>query len=357
MAYIISPKRRLVRRRVRRGMGDVAPKGGVPILTAPTRLGVPCDATGQYTLQNGQWRRLMSGEVCSSTSGVAPGHENTSGGGGVAVTETVCLQPDASIGIKIDLNSPGFLNYDGDPPPPINIILSATEGAGVEYAFFCVDPNKISLTREQRQAVVWALTGATTAHGHAYPWQAFTDGDRVDANQVVYGYPGRWWKDVVAGESPIAVFTSPADGDTKNVYVTITGDPRNPIATFRWAHRATAFQTIDSFLESLSPVSTEQLCSMLPIASKVPNPYVAVGSIVLQMSGKCPPTCPGGMLYDDKTKTCACPPGSQFNIAANACQAGALGADDWLMPAIIGGGVLLALFAITSPRKKKKEGA
>ena len=37
---------------------------------------------------------------------------------------------------------------------------------------------------------------------------------------------------------------------------------------------------------------------MIPIASKVPNPYAIAGSLVLQMSGKCPPTCPTGMLYD-----------------------------------------------------------
>lgn len=332
----------------RRGFGDTKV---VPTFTAPPSTGLVCDSTGQFTMQNGQWRRLNPGESCSSIGTSTPGHAGPAGGGGVTVIETVCLQPDPSTGITVDLNSPGFINYpDGHAPPPVDIVLAPTEGTGIDYQFFCLDATKISLSRDQRNAIVGALTGATTGHGHDYPWQAITDGDRVDAGQVAYGYSGRWWKDVVAGQSPVAVFTG-ADGDTKNVYMKITGDPQKPVATFMWSHRPTAFQTVDAFLESLSPISTDQICSMLPVATKIPNPYVAIGSVVLQMSGKCPPKCPTGMLYDAATKTCACPPGTEFSVAANACVP-ASPIQKWLVPMMLIGGGALVIAAVNKKRKK-----
>lgn len=308
------------------GFGDVKATG---VNLTPIATTIVCDASGQFTQQNGQWVRLAPGQVCGQLTGTAPGHAGT-GGGGVAVTETVCAPPAAGLAITV----PQF--------PDVQLVVSPNEGEGAAYKFFCTDPSIVGLTRAQKEMVVFGIRGGSQA-AHRGILDAFTGDDRTDIGNAIRGYTGEVAKDVLNGNAAIYQFTGP-DGDTKNLFVTVEGDPNNPSLTFRWWHQKTLFQSVDSFLEALSPVSTEQICQMLPVASKVPNPYVAIGSVVLQMSGKCPPSCPTGMLYDANTKTCACPPGSQFNAATNRCEVVGGGMSSWLLPAaLIGGGALLIL--------------
>jgi hypothetical protein len=257
-----------------------------------------CSADGLYKLTGGVWKRLSVGETCTTISST-PGPTLNTSGGGVAVTDVNC----------------GVGPVGG--PVVGGIPLAATEGAPVSYAWVCANANIPGLTREQRAQVTQWIKDAQLAAAAGVPGGgAFgTPGAAQTAATDAYNA-------IIAGKWPIAVFTG-ADGDGKQLLVTVdTTNPSNPAPyTFTWKHNPTAFETLDHFLSSLSPVQPEDLCSLIPMASKVPNPYVIAGSIVLQMSGKCPPSCPGGMLYDANTKTCACPPGTIYNVAAKMCQA------------------------------------
>jgi hypothetical protein len=215
--------------------------------------------------------------------------------------------------------------------PGVTLIVDGTENTPITYQLRCVDSGPLGLTRDQLGMVIWLIQ---------HPMRRV--GDQVDFNTLIYGMPGQAPVDMVTGQEALISFTGP-DGDTKNLFLKIGGDPKTPTFTFVWSHQPTLFQAIDNFITSISPFDPAPLlCQMLPMTTKVPNPYVQAGSIVLQLSGKCPPSCPPGMQYDATAKTCSCPPGLVPNPNTLKCEPPGSGLKKWIVPALaIGAGALL----------------
>lgn len=317
MGYLVTHRKRArISKRMmvrRRGMGDT-PLIAAQVSSSPQGV-LTCSADGQFKLVNGVWMRLSAGEVCTA---VMPGGPVTNANGaGVTVSDAACAAAPAD-GINVE-----------------GIVFAPVELAPITYSWTCHDASMPGFTREQRATVTkWLTDVQKNAQIGA---QIGGRTNQAFGNISVEDFA----KALTSGKWPIKVFTGP-DGDGKQVLLTV--DPTSGNYTFVWQHNPTAFQTLDTFLTSLSPISTDELCKMIPIASKIPNPYAIAGSLVLQMSGKCPPTCPAGMLYDATSKQCACPPGSAYNPQLQRCVA-TNATPTWLLPAaIIGGvGILLAI--------------
>lgn len=347
MAYVITkrrPVRRVRRHPVRRGilggLGDLLL--GASASTNPAASGLVCSADGMFKLVNGAWQRLAPGEVCGSLSTMQPG-SNTSGAG-VSVTDAVACAAPAATGIA---TTPDPSLYNG-----ATLTLAATEGDPIDYKVFCKDPSQVGLSRDQRTMVIAAFIQPWTPV-HRGLLDSITGNDHPDLSAYIAAYKGqKVWKDAVTGQVALWTFKTP-DGDTKNVFATVSGDPADPTITFTWKHEQTAWQMIDNFVTSISPFDPAPLlCQMLPMATKIPNAYVAAGSIVLQLSGKCPQSCPPGMQFDATAKTCSCPPGLVPNPQTLTCDQPKTGFAKYL-PYAIAGGAVLAAFAILSGPKKK----
>lgn len=272
-----------------------------PGATAPTEGA--CTADGQLIWHSGAWHRLSVGEVCQAITDITTHpHEDT--GGGVDVHDLVCLQPADTTVVQ-----------DG-------IILAPTPGTPITYQWVCTDPTKIGFTRAQRDTMLtWFFWGASQLIS---PCGTVRFSDYLPINISTGTFHDQFFPAcVLTGQRMIKKFKG-ADGDDKIVVATVSGpnkDWSKPVTvTLTWNHDDSLFETVDKFITSISPWDpSSTLCSLLPVATKVPNPYVAAGSIVLQLSGKCNDTCPTGMLFDSVAKTCSCPVGFVYDQVAKKC--------------------------------------
>jgi hypothetical protein len=351
----------------RYGLGALATDRTATRQTTTTFTGPVVGVTGQCTQDGkmiydwtpdgvGYWRRKGATEVCitaaapnatttvhnadgSSTTTYPDGHTETT----TPVTEMSCGTPPAD-GISVNMIPLPSMEL-GDQPIPI--VLSATENTPITYYLTCGQSGGLlGLTRAQRSILLKFISQSTTGY--------WTDNGTIPSSSVIAGWNvGDISQAKIAGRRPLFSFKTP-DGDTKDVYVQMGFDQGTNTFNLFWKHQKTAFQVIDDFVKSVTPIDPDPLlCQLLPVATKVPNPYVAAGSIVLQLSGKCDQKCPPGMMFDAAAKTCSCPPGLVPDPVKLTCVSpGAVTIDysKWVMPAVIFGGAALLIYKLN---KKK----
>lgn len=283
---------------------------------------VSCSADGQFVFADGAWRRLKANEICTVKSGGGAG-SGTGSGGGITVVDTTCAAPGAS-------------QYMMGMIP-----LSPTDKTWVDYTWICRDPAKPGLSRSQRQFVLEKMAAAVSALAAT---NQSTAGGTVDLTQWFGSGSSKIpaWVVCQGGACyPIYKFEGP-DGDRKQVFMKLSGSPPNPTVSLMWEHDPSFIEAVIAGLPGVQS-GLDAACKLLPMATKVPNPYVAAGSLILQMSGQCQ-TCPPGMLADQDAKTCSCPPGTVLNASTQQCEAPG---SNWLMIALLGGAGLLGLYVAT----------
>lgn len=313
----------LIQARASTNPGSMAPTEGM------------CSPDGKFVWHSGMWTRRRVNEPCVSVGGSNPTVtvHNADGSttitnpdgsithvpGAVAVwppiTGIVCAAPpsDGVVARPFDWVA------DGDPFKQFSIVLASTENTPITYYLSCPSPGALSLTPDQVAVIIDSLQNQ---YGGPVRTSLF-GGDKTDLGTLFpgSGLRGQAWKMLYEGQAALWTFKTP-DGDTKNVYLMLGWDAGVNTFTFSYGHQPTMFQAVDNFITSISPWDPSgTLCSLLPVATKVPNPYVAAGSIVLQMSGKCNNQCPTGMLFDANAKTCSCPVGTYFNTVTKICTA------------------------------------
>lgn len=324
----------------------VTPWGSIPATTsggASQPAEGECTSDGALIWRTDHWQRLGAGEQCS-TIGTSVVNTEVHG-------EPACVAQPPADGIIVQI--PGARDdIGGLQITPVQFVLAATEGAPVTYYLDCRNPNLLGLTAAQRDVILSLIQYSIFYYG---------DNDKIALSDLIPDgtrpgehYRGEAYKANIAGRRAIATFVSP-DGDRKNIFLSMGWDQGMNTFTFVWTHQPTAFETIDSFITKISPWDpSSTLCSLLPVATKIPNPYVAVGSVVLQMSGKCPGTCPSGMLYDAPSKTCACPPGTLFDVTQQKCSTNLVPASGtpWYLQWYVLAGAAIALGLILTRKPK-----
>lgn len=270
-----------------------------------------CSPDGMFVWHGSGWnRRAVGAPPCTIVAGTNPTITTHNADGSVDITNPDGSKTHVAAPLSCQLApSTGVIVVGG-------IALAPTPDTPVSYSWGCKDAAIPQLTRVQQQQISkWMSDAQKAAFAGAGGGSAFnTPGAGQTAADAAY-------RGIINGTWPLTVFDNAADKDQKKVLV--TWDDVNaavPVLTFTWTHNPTVFQTIDNFITSISPWDpSSTLCSLLPVASTVPNPYVAAGSIVLKLSGKCDSGCPQGMLHDAATQTCACPPGYLYNITSKIC--------------------------------------
>lgn len=372
MGYIVTQKRRgriqSTRRRKRTGLAGLgdAVKGALTSMISTTPSGgaqqnvVMCSTDGKYVWTGTAWVRPKVGQVCTSfDAGPGPTSGGTQGGTTIVDTDTYCVAPtdtggpvvtsataiDPGVGGGASNTQTMVDGYWSKDFPGASLQLAKDANVPITRHLHCTAATPDGLNSVTKRWVLAMIAYMKPPQDLLAVLGISGDGDKVSFSDYVKGASGEVYKKVVTGQ--IGIWAFDYGGQQNLLFVNISGDPANPLLTFSWGKWAGLVEGVVKDLSSLSPIQPEDLCQFLPVASKVPNPYVAVGSLVLQMSGKCT-TCPPGMLKDQASNTCMCPPGTQLN-SANQCVAPS--SNRWLMPVLLlGGGALL----IAAMNKKKK---
>lgn len=361
---------------------------------APVTIGT-CTSDGAFIWNGSAWVRLSVGQKCASYSSVQGDvrtHDNSSPGGGVTINPAG--------------HGPIVLQYDFDNTPA-NSTNPADQGKSLQ-----VGPFKIPLG-VQHYTVHWegilpadwqsfivpelahdcsnciftSMEDATEGHPLGTLRDFFGDNlpakvnkDLVTRPEVGFLVNGVVQSSYSGGGSyplamkislpdqPIAVVARPDTGDTWGVYMVIL--PRDPtyqwdsttnpyVLTFFWQQKpAGVWDWIKRIVGDIIDAIETVACAIAPVAIKTPpkdaiTAGIVAGSVVLQMTGACTPSCPTGMNYVDSIKACACPAGMTYDATSKAC---IMAPSTFTIPWwawVVGGLLVFGVIAKVSQERKK----
>lgn len=174
-------------------------------------------------------------------------------------------------------------------------------------------------------------------------------------------------------DQPIAVVTRPDNQEVWGMFMVILPeDPSYPwdsttnpyLLTFYWRKQPQGvwdwikrivgdiIQVVGDAVDAIAGAA----CQLLPVAAKVPSPYVMAGAVLLQLSGACNNTCPPMMTYNAADKVCACVLGYTYDATSKTCipmPATGIPSWMWIGLGLLGVGVLVIAYRKQHPEPHK----
>lgn len=296
----------------------------------------------------GYWRRLRAGEACTGVSAV-PGPSAGTSQGGVSVTAT------GEGPLAVWYNFPFDNAASSDPNAahqvlkvgPFTIPLGAQQftihWAGplpADWQAFIGD----ALGHDCSNCLFTSMIDATPGHVGGRLLD-FIPGLPAQINKDLVSFPdvssattntGQNIFEISLPDQPVAVVSRPDNGENWGMFMVVqptdptypwdsTTNPyelafywrKQPQGVWDWIKRIVG--DIVELAEDAVNAVKSIACNLMPVASKVPNPYVIVGAVVLQASGLCTPSCPTGMTYNTALSACACPSGMSYDPIGKTC--------------------------------------